>query len=114
MQNRPLKKLCGLLATAAIALVLIGCRGAAGQNGTNGTNGTNGSNGPGGPAGPTYALDASTFTPDQWGELTLKGTITSVTMGTAPVVNFAIHFDRASEMKEPAKPKMAAITSSGP
>ena len=90
MQNRPLKKLCGLLATAAIALVLIGCRGAAGQNGTNGTNGTNGSNGPGGPAGPTYALDASTFTPDQWGELTLKGTITSVTMGTAPVVNFKV------------------------
>ena len=90
MHNRPLKKLCGFLATAAIALVLIGCRGAAGQNGTNGTNGTNGSNGPSGPAGPAFALDASTFTPDQWGELTLKGSITSVTMGTAPVVNFKV------------------------
>jgi len=93
MQNRSLKKLCGFLTAAAMALVLIGCRGASGQNGTNGTNGTNGSNGsngPAGPAGPTYALDASTFTPDQWSELTLKGSITSVTMGTTPIVNFKV------------------------
>ena len=90
MQNRPLKKLCGFLATAAIALVLIGCRGSAGQNGANGTNGSNGTPGAPGTPGATYAIDASSFTPDQWSELTIKAQITGVTMGTAPVVNFKL------------------------
>jgi len=90
MQLKPLKRMGGALATAIVALALLGCRGATGQNGTNGTNGTNGNNGGNGNPGATFALDASTFTPDQWGELTLKGTITSVTMGTTPVVNFKV------------------------
>ena len=35
MKHRPLKQLCGLLATAAIALVLIGCNGKSGATGAN-------------------------------------------------------------------------------
>jgi len=87
MKHRPLKQLCGLIASAAIALVLIGCNGKAGQNGTNGTNGTNGA--PGTP-GASYSIDAATYTPTEWAGLTLKAQITSVTMGTAPVVNFKL------------------------
>ena len=45
MKHRPLKQLCGLIATAAIALALVGCNGKDGQIGANGTNGTNGVNG---------------------------------------------------------------------
>ncbi|MBI4913495.1 MAG: OmcA/MtrC family decaheme c-type cytochrome [Acidobacteria bacterium] len=93
MQHPILRKITGLIATAAVALALVGCRGPAGQdgaNGTNGSNGSNGSNGGIGPAGPSFALDASTFTKEQWGELTLKGTITGVTMGTTPIVNFKV------------------------
>jgi OmcA/MtrC family decaheme c-type cytochrome len=90
MQLKPLKRMGGAIAIAFVALMLIGCRGATGQNGANGTNGTNGSNGGNGNPGATFALDASTFTPDQWSELTLKGTVTSVTMGTTPVVNFKV------------------------
>jgi len=93
MQLKPLKRMGGALATAIFALALLGCRGDTGQNGLNGTNGTNGTNGgngaPGAP-GATYALDVSSFTPDQWGDLTIKGTVTSVTMGTTPIVNFKL------------------------
>jgi OmcA/MtrC family decaheme c-type cytochrome len=86
--------LCGLVATAAAALILISCRGAAGQNGANGangTNGTNGTNGSNGAPGATYALDATTLSPEEWGELSLTGTVTSVSMATGtPVVNFTV------------------------
>ena len=91
MQRKPLKMLGGAIATAIVALMLIGCRGSAGQTGAagaNGSNGTNGSNGNNGTNGATYTIDAATLTPDEWSGLTLKGQITSVTMGTAPVVNF--------------------------
>ena len=84
MKHRPLKQLCGLLASAAIALVLIGCKGADGQNGTNGTNGA-----PGTPA-PVYATDIATLTPDEWAALTLKANVTSVTVTGTPVVNFTL------------------------
>ncbi|WLT32070.1 OmcA/MtrC family decaheme c-type cytochrome [Geothrix sp. PMB-07] len=84
MKHRPLKQLCGLLASAAIALVLIGCNGKAGQNGTNGTNGT-----PGTP-GASYAADITTYSADDWAALTLKGTITKVTTGAQTVVNFTV------------------------
>ena len=84
MKHRPLKQLCGLLASAAIALVLIGCNGKAGQSGTNGTNGA-----PGTP-GATYAMDVTTLSPDEWAALTLKGQITKVTPGNQPVVNFTV------------------------
>ncbi len=87
MKHRPLKQLCGLLASAAIALVLIGCNGKAGQNGTNGTNGTPGT--PGTP-GPVYAADITTYSPDDWAALTLKGTVTKVTTGASTVVNFTV------------------------
>lgn len=84
MKHRPLKQLCGLFASAAIALVLIGCNGKAGQNGTNGTPGT-----PGTP-GTNYALDITTLSADEWAGLTLNSQVTKVTMGAAPVVNFTI------------------------
>jgi OmcA/MtrC family decaheme c-type cytochrome len=84
MKHRPLKQLCGLLASAAIALVLIGCNGKAGQSGTNGTNGTNGT------PGPAYAADITTYSADEWAALTLKGTVTKVTTGASTVVNFTV------------------------
>ncbi len=90
MQLKPLKRMGGVIATAIVALMLIGCRGAAGQNGTNGTNGTNGNNGPSGTPGAAFAIDANTMSPDDWGGLALQGQITSVTMGGAPVVNFKV------------------------
>ncbi len=84
MKHRPLKQLCGLLASAAIALVLIGCNGKAGQNGTNGTNGTSGT------PGPAYAADITTYSADDWAALTLNGKITKVTTGASTVVNFTL------------------------
>ncbi|MDP1831660.1 MAG: OmcA/MtrC family decaheme c-type cytochrome [Geothrix sp.] len=90
MKHRPLKQLYGLLATAAIALVLIGCNGSAGQSGTNGTNGTNGTDG----TNATNVVDAALLTPVQWTALKPTGTITAVTVpatgaGT-PVVDFRL------------------------
>ena len=41
MKHRPLKQLCGLLATTAVALSLIGCNGKAGQTGATGAAGAN-------------------------------------------------------------------------
>ncbi len=53
MMHRPLKQLCGLLATAAIALVLIGCNGKDGANGATGATGAAGAAGTAGAAGAT-------------------------------------------------------------
>ena len=90
MHRKPLKVLCGLVATAAAAFLLISCRGSAGQTGPAGANGTNGSNGSNGSNGATYAIDATTYTPEEWGELSLKGTVTSVSAGASTVVNFKV------------------------
>ena len=90
MQRKRQKTLGGAIATAVVALMLIGCRGAAGQNGANGTNGNNGNNGGNGTPGATYAVDIATYSTDDWAGLTLKGQITSVTMGAAPVINFKL------------------------
>ena len=89
MQHRYLKQLGGLLATTAIALVLIGCNGKSGANGLNGTNGTNGTNGQDG-QNASLTVNAATLTPEQWAALKPTVTVTSVTMGGAPVVNFKI------------------------
>ncbi|HEY3270195.1 MAG TPA: OmcA/MtrC family decaheme c-type cytochrome [Geothrix sp.] len=89
MQHRPLKQFCGLVATAAIALVLIGCNGksgAAGAPGAPGAPGTNGING----TSAAVTLNAAQLTPSEWSQLTLNGTVSSVTMGGAPVVNFKV------------------------
>ncbi len=90
MRRKPLKVLAGLVATAAAAFLLISCRGATGQTGPAGANGTNGSNGTNGTNGATFAIDAATYTPEEWADLTLKGTITSVTVSGTPVVNFKV------------------------
>ncbi len=85
MKHRPLKQLCGLIASAAIALVLIGCNGKAGQNGLNGTNGTNGTN------GSAPAVNAAILTPEQWADLQPTVTISSVAITAGkPVVSFKI------------------------
>jgi OmcA/MtrC family decaheme c-type cytochrome len=84
MQHPSLKKLCGLFASAAIALVLVGCKGSDGRNGQDGAAGT-----PGTP-GPAYAADITTYSADDWAALTLKAKITKVTPGNQPVVNFTI------------------------
>src|SRR5512133_3343309 len=92
MQHRPLKQLCGLVAGAAVILMLVACdgkTGSAGANGTNGTNGTNGSNGTNG-TNAVLTVNAAQLTSDQWAKLTLKGTVNSVTMGGAPIVTFTI------------------------
>ncbi len=92
MKHRPLKQLCGLLATAAVALVLIGCNGSSGQNGANGTNGINGINGTNGTNGTNtvVTVNAAGLTPEEWGNLSLKGAITSATAGATTTVNFSV------------------------
>lgn len=101
MKHRPLKQVCGLLATAAITLVLAGCNGSAGQNGANGATGATGPAGPAGGSGPTgptgpvgqVALNVAALTPDEWANLSLTGTVQSVAVSAssgAPVVNFTV------------------------
>jgi OmcA/MtrC family decaheme c-type cytochrome len=104
MKHRPLKQLCGLIATAAIALVLIGCNGKSGSTGATGATGATGPAGPGGPTGPTgpaatTVVDAARLTPEQWAALKPAGTVTSVTMGGAPVVNFKIADEAGNGIK---------------
>lgn len=99
MQLKPLKRMGGAIATAFVALMLIGCRGATGQNGANGTNGTNGSNGNNGTPGATYTLDATKMTPDEWGQLEFKGSITGATMGTASTVSFKVTDQKGTPIK---------------
>jgi OmcA/MtrC family decaheme c-type cytochrome len=85
--------LCGLVATAAAALILISCRGAAGQTGATGAQGPAGPGGPSGPGGNPGVpgvVDAALYTPEQWEVLAPKAQITGVTMGGAPVVNFRL------------------------
>ncbi|WP_243287146.1 OmcA/MtrC family decaheme c-type cytochrome [Geothrix terrae] len=92
MQHRPLKHLCGAIAATTLLLALIACDGKTGPAGANGTNGTNGANGTNGTNGTNAVItvNAAQLTSDQWAQLTLKGTVNSVTMGSAPVVNFTI------------------------
>ncbi len=90
MRRIPLKIMGGAIATAFVALMLIGCRGAAGQNGANGTNGTNGNDGSNGQNGTGPVINAAVLTSAEWGGLTLKGTVLSVTTGGAPSVTFKV------------------------
>jgi len=90
MMRRPLKQLCGYVATAAMALVLIGCHGSSGGSGASGANGTNGTNGTNGD--PSSVL-AGALTPAQWIALNPVGSITGVTVSATqgqPVVNFKL------------------------
>lgn len=89
MQSIPIKRLGGLVLAAAISFALVGCKGDTGPAGTNGTNGTNGTDGTNG-TNATITVNAAALTPDQWAQLSLKGQVTSVTMGGKPVVNFTV------------------------
>ncbi|HEY3270193.1 MAG TPA: OmcA/MtrC family decaheme c-type cytochrome [Geothrix sp.] len=89
MQQRPLKHLGGLLATTAFALILIGCNGKNGDTGPAGANGINGANGTNG-ANAILTVNAAQLTPGQWAALKPVGTITGVTIGSAPVVTFKL------------------------
>ena len=89
MQSIPIKRLGGLVLAAAISFALVGCKGDTGPAGTNGTNGTNGTDGTNG-TNATITVNAAALTPDQWSQLSLKGSVTSVTMGGKPVVNFTV------------------------
>jgi len=96
MKHRPLKQLCGLLATTAVALILIGCNGKAGQTGATGAAGATGPAGPAGPGGPTgpaatNTVNAALMSPEQWAEMKATVTVTNavVTAGK-PVVSFKI------------------------
>ncbi len=117
MKYRPLKQLCGLLASAAIALVLIGCKGSDGQTGATGAAGGAGPVGPAGPTGPssTAVVDAALYTADQWAALQPTVTVTGVTMGGAPIVNFKIVDPAGSGIKGlgkfTAKSSTAILTS---
>jgi len=100
MEMKPLKRLGALAVTAALAFALVGCRGekgdtgaagANGANGTNGTNGTNGVNGTNGTNGTSPVANVANMTPDQWGNLALKGSITSASVVNGkPVINFKV------------------------
>ncbi|MDE3246493.1 MAG: OmcA/MtrC family decaheme c-type cytochrome, partial [Acidobacteriota bacterium] len=90
MRRIPLKIMGGAIATAFVALMLIGCRGAAGQNGANGTNGTNGNDGSNGQNGTGPVINAAVLTNDEWAAMTFKGSVVSVTSGAAPVVTFKV------------------------
>ncbi len=83
MERKPLKRFAGLIATALVALALVGCKGSDGRDGTNGTNGTPGTT-------PTLVQDAAQMSTAQWAALKPQGRVLSVTMGAAPVVNFEI------------------------
>ena len=105
MKHRPLKQLCGLLASAAIALVLIGCNGKSGATGANGANGPAGPAGPAGPGTPggsgasgvvnvgsnaitnTTAIEAQAAA---WKDLQPTVTVTGITIASAPVVTFKV------------------------
>jgi len=88
MRTKPVISICGVVASAVLALMLVGCNGKAGQNGINGTNGTNGTNGQPGPA---YALDATTLSTTEWEELTLKANVTrAAVVAGQPVVDFTV------------------------
>lgn len=102
MQLKPLKRMSGAIATAFVALMLIGCRGATGQTGANGTNGTNGTNGGNGTNGATYAIDATKLTPDEWANLAPQGVITRVAVSSAaghPVVDFKLMDSKGVPLK---------------
>lgn len=94
----------GLLAAGVLATALSGCggggdTGATGPAGPTGATGATGPQGPAGPAGPSGTVvfkvasnaaalnDVSTAA---WASLAPQVTVTSVTMGAAPVVNFKV------------------------
>ncbi len=80
MERKPLQRFAGLIATALVALVLVGCKGSDGRNGTDGTPGTPGTNS-------TPVIAATALTEDQW--VNLKPTInvigTPVVAATGPL-----------------------------
>ena len=89
MKHRPLNQLCGLLASTAVALVLIGCNGSSGANGQNGIAGLNGTNGTNGTNG-IVTINAAKLSASDWSSLSLTGAIKSVTVSGQPVVTFSI------------------------
>jgi len=90
MTLKSLKTFGSLAATVAMALMLTVCGGQDGRVGPVGPVGPEGPDGPPGPVGPTAPINARALTSDQWAALRLKGEVTSVTMGTTPVVNFKL------------------------
>jgi len=90
MTLKSLKTIGSLAAAVAMALMFAACGGQDGRVGPAGPVGPDGPDGPPGPVGPTAPINARALTSDQWAALRLKGEITSVTMGTTPVVNFKL------------------------
>lgn len=85
MEFSPLKKVGGFIATALVAIVLVGCKGSDGRNGTNGTNGTDGA------PGVTSVVDGALMSPEQWAAFKPVARVTGVTFTTGtPVVTFEI------------------------
>jgi len=105
MKHRPLKQLCGLIATAAIMLVLVGCNGKSGANGATGAQGPAGPAGPTGPTGPTgpaatTVVDAALLSTDQWAALKPTVAVTNVVVTAGkPVVSFTIKDPAGSGIK---------------
>jgi OmcA/MtrC family decaheme c-type cytochrome len=85
MEFSPLKKVGGFIATALVALVLVGCKGSDGRDGTDGTNGTDGA------PGISSVVDGALMTPEQWASFKPVARVTGVTFTTGtPVVTFEI------------------------
>ena len=90
-QSSKLRKWSLFVTTLATAAFLLqGCGG--------GSDGAAGPAGPAGPTGPTgqpgkdltAKVNVAALTPEQWGNLSLKGEITGVTIASAPVVTFKV------------------------
>ncbi len=107
MRTRLFKRLSGVIAIAAFAFILIGCKGDAGQNGATGPAGPAGSDGSGGPTGPTgptgpagtTTIDVTQLSPEAWAALDPKGAVTSVTISGRPVVNFYLTDSKGTGLK---------------
>lgn len=87
MDPKHLKRFGCLATSAALSLVLFGCRGADGRNGTDGTNGKDGN--PGVVLG--VVMDAAGLAPEQWAGLKATGKITAAAVTpTGTTVDFQI------------------------
>ncbi len=90
MKRKQWKKIGTLILFLALAaFALSGCSGSDGSAGATGVQGPAGPAGPQGPAG-QVVVNPETLSAAELSALTLKGEITSVTIASAPVVNFFI------------------------
>ena len=87
--NRPVPHWTKFALAGVLAAALAGCGGSDGAAGAAGTAGAAGATGAAG-ANAVATVKASALTSDQWGALSLTGSVTKVTISSPPVVEFKI------------------------